>query len=563
MFLRSMHAQGEIAMTTGGGDGAIDVGGPDVWEAGRGYLPASWDFEADVVVIGAGATGLPAAIAAIDAGASVLVVEANYDIGGHAILSGGNVPLGGGTSAQRKYRIEDSPDLVFTDLTDWSIVQPNGWPDYRYNDRAVMRAFADHCAAAYEFLAANGVKFKDVPPDNAGAHSTGNSAPRENHAFWTEGTGLGSPSGRGGAGLVRPLEASARAKGVKFLLNYKMTSLIRAASSAANPGRVVGVTAQYTPRILPGATTPLQSYRSAGNIDSTKPDMSIRTTKAVILATGGSTSNVHFRRMFDPRLTEVYQVAGEPYTFQDASGELAAMAIGASLWGLGIQILENGDSIRKQRAIGARYNYFTWDVNSPIFSLVRATGLEVKDWHDLILVNQLGRRFYDETKGDYPNGNVYNEFNPYTPGDYRNNARIDYNPTEYNFFNAAVAMNAASGPPDYAAGPIWAIFDAEAVAREQWHVTPPYVDPDGYCFSAPTLTALAAAINNPYQSRPMDGATLQATVARYNTFVDTGTDVDFGKPGPQYRLQAPPFYAAWATPLVHDTRAGLRINARC
>jgi len=68
----------------------------------------------------------------------VIVVEANYDIGGHAILSGGNVPLGGGTSAQRKYGIADAPDLVFTDLTDWSIVQPNGWPDYRYNDRAIM-----------------------------------------------------------------------------------------------------------------------------------------------------------------------------------------------------------------------------------------------------------------------------------------------------------------------------------------------------------------------------------------------------------------------------------------
>ena len=79
--------------------------------------------------------------------------------------------------------------------------------------------------------------------------------------------------------------------------------------------------------------------------------------------------------MFDPRLTEVYQTAGEPYTFQDASGELAAMAIGASLWGLGNQILENGDGIRTQRALGARYNYFAWDINSPILPLVRAAGL--------------------------------------------------------------------------------------------------------------------------------------------------------------------------------------------
>src|SRR4030095_14994479 len=89
----------------------------------------SWDLEADVVIIGAGAAGLPAAIKAADGGASGIVVETNYDIGGHAIISGGNTPLGGGTSAQRKYGIEDSPDLVFRDLTDWSIVQTNGWAD--------------------------------------------------------------------------------------------------------------------------------------------------------------------------------------------------------------------------------------------------------------------------------------------------------------------------------------------------------------------------------------------------------------------------------------------------
>jgi monoamine oxidase len=197
-------------MTTGRGDSATDLVGLGALGAGIGHMPASWDLEADVVIIGAGATGLPAAIKAADEGASVIVVDANYDVGGHASLSGVNVPLGGGTSAQRQYGIEDSPDTVFTDLTDWSIVQPDGWPDYRYNDRALMRAFADHCAATYEFLVANGVKFKEIPPDNVGAHSTGNSASRENHAFWTEGAGLASPAGRGGAGLVRPLEASAR-----------------------------------------------------------------------------------------------------------------------------------------------------------------------------------------------------------------------------------------------------------------------------------------------------------------------------------------------------------------
>ena len=51
--------------------------------------PSHWDRETDVVVIGSGATGMPAAIVAREAGASVIVVEAEPHIGGHAITSGG------------------------------------------------------------------------------------------------------------------------------------------------------------------------------------------------------------------------------------------------------------------------------------------------------------------------------------------------------------------------------------------------------------------------------------------------------------------------------------------
>ena len=68
-------------------------------------IPQKWDLEADVVVIGSGSAGMPAAIRARDQGVSVIVVDTNYDIGGHGIICGGNVPLGGGTSAQKKYGI--------------------------------------------------------------------------------------------------------------------------------------------------------------------------------------------------------------------------------------------------------------------------------------------------------------------------------------------------------------------------------------------------------------------------------------------------------------------------
>src|SRR5438046_9901391 len=99
----------------------------------------TWDREADIVVIGSGAAGLPAAVVAREAGASVIIVEAQPHIGGHAITSGGNLPLGGGTSYQKKYGIGDSPGLLFRDLTDWSVVVSDGSPRYRYTAREIVR----------------------------------------------------------------------------------------------------------------------------------------------------------------------------------------------------------------------------------------------------------------------------------------------------------------------------------------------------------------------------------------------------------------------------------------
>src|SRR6202044_1807397 len=189
-----------------------------------------------VVVAGSGATGLPAAIVAREAGASVLLIEAQPHIGGHAICSGGNVPLGGGTSVQRKYGIADTPDLQFRDLTDWSVVGSNGFPDYRYNDREIVRAYCDHSVATFEWLLAHGVTFADKAPDDRGGISIGNSVPREMHCVpldWPLGQ-TGKPvepairkTYSTGAGLMHPLIAHARGCGVELLYEHKMTALVR------------------------------------------------------------------------------------------------------------------------------------------------------------------------------------------------------------------------------------------------------------------------------------------------------------------------------------------------
>jgi len=124
-------------------------------------------------------------------------------------------------------------------------------------------------------------------------------------------------------------------------------------------------------------------------------------------------------------------------------------------------------------------------------------------------------------------------------------------------------MNEGSGPPDFPAGPTWAVFDADAIVREKWDINPPYTDPV-YFFSARTLSELAGQLQkNPRQRVAMPGKNLEATVARYNLMVDLGHDPDFEKPTPKYKIQKPPFYAAWACLVVHDAYAGLRINMKC
>ena len=265
--------------------------------------------------------------------------------------------------------------------------------------------------------------------------------------------------------------------------------------------------------------------------------------------------------MFDPRLTEEYcGLAGMPWSDQDASGEIAAMAVGASLWGLFNYTGEFGSGITKPGAIGCQYGYVNvrWHPGSEVFDKARAIGLPVKDWQDAILVNMLGKRFYDETAGHF-NYNSYQSTNPYEPYSYLNAKNQKYNPS--NFINAALA---GIGDDHNGGGPIWAIFDADACVREKWTPQPPHVDVDaGFFFTAGSIDELAGKIKMKYQRVPMPPQNLAATVTRYNSFVDAGKDADFGKPKPLYKIATPPFYAAWATPVIHDTRAGLRINARC
>jgi succinate dehydrogenase/fumarate reductase flavoprotein subunit len=166
-----------------------------------------------------------------------------------------------------------------------------------------------------------------------------------------------------------------------------------------------------------------------------------------------------------------------------------------------------------------------------MFDRARASGLTILDWQDAILVNQTGKRFYNELESGYE------------------------------YFSACLQDHGDTQKRN-GGGPIWAVFDSDAVVREDWDPNPPFVDLDGYFFKGDTLADLARNIDNEYQSGPMPADALEETVSRYNSFVDSGSDPDFGRPEMIHRIQTPPFYAAWSTPILHDSLTGLRTNPR-
>jgi succinate dehydrogenase/fumarate reductase flavoprotein subunit len=460
----------------------------------------SWDREVDVVVIGAGAGGLVAAIAAREKGASVLVVEKNFDIGGRAMMSYGGLYIGGGNRLQKAKGVEDSPDRAFDD---WSRPEK---PMGRFSDRALVRTWADNNLELFDWLERRGIKWEAYRgvPDRLDRNRT-----RLNVARWPD----EKTTPARGSGFVRPLERTARQMGIEILLQQQMTKIHREGPLA---GRVTGISiVEVDDWYKPKTRT-----------------MNIRARKGVIIATGGCAGNPVFRTMFDVRLTGEYQAENSEWTERTGDGEIAAMEIGAALGATACQTTQDDNLITKGR-MGKKSNGTITELypTSPHFFRARALGLVVKDYQNVILVKENGRRFYDETV-----------------------------PTrDYEYYAAALAW---TGDPNKfnGGGPIWAVFDADAAAREEWNVKPPHVDPDGYFFSADTIEELAGKIVNEYQWRPMPPAALRKSVELYNSFVDTGIDADFRKPRPMFKIATPPFYAAWHTPAIHDSYTGIRIN---
>jgi len=478
----------------------------------------------DVVVLGTGAAGLVAALAAAEAGASVGLFEKADRAGGTTAISGGGcwVPC----SAQMAARgLADSRDDALRYLSSLS---------FGYIRPGFAEAFVDDGPRVFQWLeAAAGLRMKivsgypDYHPERPGGKPGGGrtlepelfsfrqlgswadrvvSSHRNPHLMLSD-TTLGGGTGlldekvqaqrraedlRGcGAALVGPLLKGCLDRGVEPVTGSRAQDLV------IDEGRVTGVVVEQ-----PAGTA------------------IVRAARGVVLATGGFE--------WDPELVRSFLRGPmtSPASIPTNTGDGLLMAMRAG------GVLDN-----MAQAWWAPVIEIPGDVS---FGRQHATLLNrERTLPRSILVNKLGRRFTNEAANYNALGGAFHQLDA---------ARFDY-------------VNL----------PCWLVFDAGYLARYGFRDVRPSGPAPAWMIQADSLDGLAAAIGAPAD-------VLTATVTRWNSNVESGDDPDFHRGRSAYDLWSgdaaargavdstlgpinkPPYYAIEVRSGTLGTSGGLRTD---
>lgn len=177
------------------------------------YEQPDYDAEVPVVVVGAGACGMTAALAARDAGAEVVVLERDAAPHGSTGMSQGYV-CAAGTRLQAKLGVEDDPDRFYADIA----AKSEGTAD-----PALARIVADAAAPTVDWLMERHAIPFELNPDWGGffGHSTARMH--------------GMPS-RSGTELLGALGNAVERAGADLVTSARVTTLF-----ADRSGRVAGL----------------------------------------------------------------------------------------------------------------------------------------------------------------------------------------------------------------------------------------------------------------------------------------------------------------------------------
>ena len=235
--------------------------------------------EADVVVIGSGASGLTAALTAAEGGAKVIVFEKQREPGGTSINFEGIFAVE--SDMQRAQFIDYSRDDAFK-----SIMEYNHW---KANPRLV-RKIVNESAETISWLERQGVEFTGVTINMP-------KSPRTYHVV--AGTGLA---------VVKVLVSNAKEKGVDLQMGTPVTKILK------KDGRITGVLAE-------------------GDTDNIRVN-----AKAVVIASGGFANNRQWIKKYTGfELEKNLFPVGNTDKFGD--GIRMAWEVGAAEEGIGVMEL--------------------------------------------------------------------------------------------------------------------------------------------------------------------------------------------------------------------------------
>lgn len=429
----------------------------------------------DVIILGTGAAGMTAALAAHEAGASVALIERGERIGGTSAISGGVIWVAdnprmraAGMADSREdalayFRSLDHGDLVDETLEAFVDRGPEalaflesidalkvavlpGYPDY----------YIDRPGAKPEGSRALDHDLFDLP--ELGDWATKIYAIEEPKPLMLRETPLGGATAMPpmdvlgqrmalrqcgfGQALVARLLKACLARGIEPLLGVETKRLLR------DGERITGIEGQHKGEAFA---------------------MSAR--RGVIISTGGFEWDADLRQTF---LRGPVTAPASPPTGK-GEGLKLAMAAGAKLG--------NMTSAWWAPTLVTPDAWASGERRAQIILIERTVP------HS-ILVNRSGKRFCNEAANYSALGGVFHQFDP----------------ANYDYLNL----------------PAYLIFDAQYAVRYPLGTRQPGQPIPDWVMRAETLDGLAAQIG-------IDGAALTETVARFNVHADAGHDPDFGR----------------------------------
>lgn len=486
-------------------------------------IPSTWDKVVDVVVAGASGAGMAAAIEAATAGSNTVIIEKGDHWGGLWLGAGGECTIGGNNHIQQRDGVTgDSLQLWFENEMQAA--------DYRANPE-IIRTYVEHgdeFLSWFESLGAvwaktvQGVYTGPMRGMYLAASTTYPSFP----------TTVG-PNGTFGISWIYLLKKELDSLSVPILLKNRLTSIYREPN-----GPVVGVA-----------------------VDTPTGPMNIQTNQAVVIATGGTSDNVHLLHAYDPRYdNDMYHDGAGPLGTPDmvqntGDGHLAAMAVGAGLTDMSYACylpIKWGSHL-----------YWLWPSQNPrnyadgTGYVVSQAGVSISDYTHVICVKGDGSRFVNESVASQRIPTVIG-IDPYAPFELgQSGAGVSFAEYPEHQFSRAF-LNLPDRPRN-----CWAVTDADGAKALSWNIAE-IANPNPSTGLALYPDSVATAQDLPSLAVIMgvDPDGLTATVTKYNGYVDSGTDPDFGTT-PKYKIQTAPYYAVKWCVVRHTQRNGIRTNSRC